>query len=84
MFRMPGVFLAATALVMTGCDFDVDMGVREHEDFHYSYALKSNGHLELENFNEVVQRLKAIIELQEKYNKDTKERHQKSIHDLLD
>ena len=40
--------------------------------------------LELENFNEVVQRLKAIIELQQKINKQTEDAHKKNIHDLLD
>lgn len=51
MLRMPGVLLAVSALAMTGCDFDVDMGPAERQDFHYSYDLKSNGRLDLETFN---------------------------------
>lgn len=44
--------ILAASLLMTGCDFeDFDMGATEKEDFHYSYALKSGGRLELDTFN---------------------------------
>src|SRR5258708_38045978 len=47
------LLILGPAIFTAGCEFDdVNREVTRHkEDFHYSYALKSGGRLELENFN---------------------------------
>ncbi|HTS60917.1 MAG TPA: hypothetical protein VMH28_02775 [Candidatus Acidoferrales bacterium] len=44
--------VAAASLALAGCDFE-DIGgfERYHEDFHYSYPLKSGGRVSVEGFN---------------------------------
>ncbi len=52
MNRLAGSVILATCLVLSGCDIEgFDGGIREKEDFHYSYDLKTGGRLELESFN---------------------------------
>lgn len=44
--------LLPCTLLLTSCDMvEFDSTAREKEDFHFSYNLKSGGHLELEGFN---------------------------------
>ena len=49
-FVLPAI--AAGLLLLAGCEFE-DMGgfERYHEDFHYSYPLKSGGRLNVDSFN---------------------------------
>ena len=49
-FVLPAI--AAGLIVLAGCDIE-DMGgfERYHEDFHFSYPLKTGGHLNVESFN---------------------------------
>jgi len=52
--RSKFVFALIPALVLlTGCDFDEEVGGfgRYHEDFHYTYPLKSGGRLVVDSFN---------------------------------
>ena len=51
---VPGI--AAGLLLLAGCDFD-DLGGMEryHEDFHYSYPMKSGGRLAVDSFNGAVE-----------------------------
>ncbi|MCC6344246.1 MAG: DUF4097 family beta strand repeat protein [Bryobacterales bacterium] len=52
MNRLAGSVILATCFVLTGCDIEgFDGGIREKEEFHYSYDLRSGGSLELESFN---------------------------------
>ena len=39
--------------------------------------------MELENFNEAVELLRTIVDMQEKLNEQTKEQHKRKLHDLL-
>ena len=53
------VFLVAMAALLTGCDFE-EIGAwgdshAYEKDFHYSYALKPNGRLAVDNFNGAVE-----------------------------
>jgi hypothetical protein len=48
---LPGVF-AAMVLILSGCDdFDLGIGNRYREDFHFSYPLSAGGSVQLENRN---------------------------------
>lgn len=53
MSRLATAMMIVPVILMTGCDFEeLAMDTARHkEDFHYSFALKSGGRLELENFN---------------------------------
>lgn len=55
MRRFVAPALAASVLLLSSCHFDFDLGdmgeTRFREDFHHSYALKSGGRVEIENFN---------------------------------
>src|SRR5689334_23628533 len=55
--RAKALCLAIPALiVLAGCDFEDFGGMgRYHEDFHYSYPLKSGGRLILEGFNGAIE-----------------------------